>query len=363
MDDFVISNLHEAKNEWCCRLVSIFSPLVIEGVRSIFNEAWKMCADTDELGKYLMTFQNLLSRVPKWNSVIVEEERKRIIERSGCNYLDDLITCVHIIQLKVLTSIRVGNKQKKIDISIPKLDHFIHKIYIHAARKVYMNVYLFEKNVSPLQMQKNSRELEMIVQECILTTIRESIPTEAIIRAYMDESVEQEEEVFIEQLKDPVLDNDKKSAEEGGPITGSSDSSIDTTSSKETTVKLEDEKPPSMVPSIQDLDNETVKTRLTFNDYDAVLDDTTNTVQSVNAPKSLERLEEISTSRALQRKLEEEAEEDADRIKIHTDNLDLGGLGFDILDLDSSSSNKFSGGGGGGSGGGNNEISLDFEEL
>ena len=45
-------------------------------------------------------------------------------------YLEDLITCVHIVQLKALTSIRVGQKQKQIDISIPKLEAFIHKIYI-----------------------------------------------------------------------------------------------------------------------------------------------------------------------------------------------------------------------------------------
>ena len=145
MDDFVISNLNESRNEWCARLVSIFTPLIKEGVQSIFNEAWKLCSDTDELNKYLMTFQNLLSRVPKWNSIIVEEEKKRIIKRSGCNYLEDLITCVHIIQLKVLTCIRVGNKQKKIDIAIPKLDAFIHKVYIHVARKVYSNVYFKER--------------------------------------------------------------------------------------------------------------------------------------------------------------------------------------------------------------------------
>jgi hypothetical protein len=204
MDDFVISNLNEARNEWCARLISIFTPLVNEGVKSIFNEAWKLCLDNDEANKYLMTFQNLLSRVPKWNNTIVEEERKRIIERSGCNYLEDLITCVHIIQLKVLTCIRVGNKQKKIDISVPKLDSFIHKVYINVARKVYMNVYLFEKNITPLQIQKNNRELETIIQECILNAIRESIPTEAIIRAYMDESVEEEEEVIIENIEEPV---------------------------------------------------------------------------------------------------------------------------------------------------------------
>ena len=124
-----------------------------------------------------MTFQNLLSRVPKWNAMILEQERKRIIETSGCNHLEDLITCVHIIQLKVLTCIRVGNKQKKIDISIPKLDHFLHRVYIHVARKVYANVYLFERNIADLQKQKYHRELEMIVSECIMTSIQESIPT------------------------------------------------------------------------------------------------------------------------------------------------------------------------------------------
>ena len=102
MDDFVISNLQESRNEWCSRLVSIFTPLVEEGLKSIFEESWKICVDQDEMNKYLMTFQNLLSRIPKWNSNIIEDERKRIIERSGCNYLEDLITCVHIIQLKVL---------------------------------------------------------------------------------------------------------------------------------------------------------------------------------------------------------------------------------------------------------------------
>jgi hypothetical protein len=311
MDDFVISNLHESRNEWCSRLVSIFTPLVVEGIRSIYNEAWKMCLDNDEANKYLMTFQNLLSRVPKWNNVIVEEERKRIIERSSCDYLEDLITCVHIIQLKVLTCIRVGNKQKKIDISIPKLDMFIHKVYIHVARKVYMNVYLFEKNISPLQVQKNNRELESIVQECILTTIRESIPTEAIIRAYMDESVEHEEEVIIEDFEEK---------EETNP-------EIDTGT---TTKENNEETTPDIVPTIQNIDDTDVLTKLSFNDMDSVLDGTNN-IDEVEAPKSIERLEDISTSRALERKLEEESDtDDDDRIQIHTDLVDLSG--FDILD-------------------------------
>jgi hypothetical protein len=333
MDDFVISNLQESKNEWCSRLVSIFTPLVIEGIRSIFNESWKICLDNNEITKYLMTFQNLLCRVPKWNSVIIEEERNRIIERSGCGYLEDLITCVHIIQLKVLTCIRVGNKQKKIDISIPKLDHFIHKVYIHVARKVYTNVYLFEKgpNISPLQTQKHNRELEVIVQECIMMAIRDSIPTEAIIKAYMDESVEHEEEVFIESVEDPVLKDS-----EGEEVSSSEESKEKEKeeSLAQSAEKVVEKEPPASVPSIQNINEDAVVTKLSFNDIDSVLEMDTNEKTEVVAPKTLDRLEEISVSRTLQRKLEEDEEEEEDRIKIHKE--DDVSLNLDFFDLNPS---------------------------
>tara|TARA_Y100000992_G_scaffold160743_2_gene107593 strand:- start:2883 stop:3893 length:1011 start_codon:yes stop_codon:yes gene_type:complete len=315
MDDFVISNLHESRNEWCSRLVSIFTPLVQEGIKSIFNEAWNMCSKNNELDKYLMTFQNLLSRIPKWNNEIIEEERKRIIERSGCNYLEDLITCVHIIQLKVLTCIRVGNKQKKIDISTPDLDGFIHKVYIHTARKLYKNTYLYDKNVNPLQNQKNNREIENIIQECIMMSIRESIPTEEIIRAYMDESVEHEEEVIIEdvpveQVKtnvDDVKENDEEEIE----------------------IITKEEDIPEQVPVIKNIDDKEVKTELTFNDIDSVLNEN-DEEQEVTAPKSLERLEEISTNRALQRKLDEISDDEDDEKLNFGEDIQL--TGFDVLD-------------------------------
>jgi len=163
-----------------------------------------MCIENDEPTKYLMTFQNILSKVPSWNSVIVQEEVDRIVAKSGCTYIGDLITCVHIIQLKVMTCVKVGSKQKKIDISIPKLDHFIHSVYIHIARKLYSNVYLFKKTDDQLQIQKNFHDVENIIRECILRTIRESIPTEHIVKAYLDENVEHEEEVYIEHIHEPA---------------------------------------------------------------------------------------------------------------------------------------------------------------
>jgi hypothetical protein len=207
MDDFNVSSLHESRNEWCAKLLTILTPLIIEGFKSIFIEAVKLCDNTQEQDKYLMTFQNFIKSIPKWNPSIIESERKRIIDKSGCHYLEDLVSCVHIIQLKVLTAMRVGTKQKKIDISIPKIDDFIHNVYIQTGRTIYKNVYLFQTNIEPLQKLKNNRELEILIQECILNTVRESIPIETILKVYMEETIEENvtEEVKEEIIHIPLL--------------------------------------------------------------------------------------------------------------------------------------------------------------
>jgi hypothetical protein len=202
MDDFNMSLLYESKNEWIARLIIMLTPLIVEGVDSIFQEAYTLCKKSKQKEKYLMTFQNLLVRVPKWNEEIIDKEKQRIVAKSNCNYMEDIITCVHIIQLKCMTAMRVGMKQKKIDIDVPKLNVFIHKCYINVARSVYNNVYLYEIKTKSLEKQKNRRLVELLVQECILNTIRSNIPIEEIIRSYMDETTETD---VIEKIEEEVV--------------------------------------------------------------------------------------------------------------------------------------------------------------
>lgn len=206
MDDYNLNVLSEAKNEYSSRLINILSPLIIQGIKSIFNEALDLCEQNEEGGKYLMTFQNFLSRVPRWNANIITEEKDRIIKESKCNYLEDLLTCVHITQVKILTSIRVSNHQKKIDIDIPSINDFIHNVYINFARKLYSNIYLFEKDIMPLDYQKNMRECDILCRESILNVIRESMPIENILRAYMDETIHEE---IIEETLEKHVDNEE----------------------------------------------------------------------------------------------------------------------------------------------------------
>ena len=277
-----MASLQESRNEWCARLVHILTPLVIQGFRSIFKEANKLCVENEEGDKYLMTFQNFLSRVPKWNMAIIETETKRIVDNSKCGYLEDLITCVHIIQLKSLTCMRVGNVHKKVDINIPQLNDFIHKVYVNVARKLYTNVYLFEQNIMPLNVQRNNRELEMMTKECILGTIRDNIPVEEILKVYMDESIE--EDVQVEE-KEEIISEEQVIDEPEIPT--QSTNSVD-------------------------------ESNITFNDVDKAIDVDKN-ISEIVAPKDVERLETISVENHLRRK-EEEAEDDEDeKIKIGTE--------------------------------------------
>ncbi len=344
MDDYSLSSLVESKNEWCSRLINILTPCIIQGLKSIFDEAYNLCVEQEDEEKYLMTFQNFLSRIPRWNTTIISEEVNRIIEKSGCGYLEDLITCVHIVQLKALTVSRVGTKQKKIDLDIPSKDLFIHKCYVNIARKVYTNIYLFERGIEPLQIQKNNRELETIIKEMILNTVRENIPVELILKSYLDETeeldvtVEEKKELIplksetvsssvvaeLEETKKEDIKEDKKedNTENKDPIT----LSIEEKEKDEPEIVLEPlEKPKT--------------TDLSFSDKDITVDQE-GKQEVIEAPKTLERLEEISKINNEKRKAEEEEEEknDEDAPLNFGDDITLD-LGIENLSIDPKPSN------------------------
>ena len=341
MDDYVVSNLNESKNEWAMRLVNILAPLIIEGLRAIFSEADRLCIDNNEEEKYLMTFQNLLANIPNWSANTVELETERITDKSGCSYLPDLISCVHVIQLKILTCVRVGRDSKSVAIDIPSFSAFIHKVYINVARQLYSNIYLFEKEIQPLSVQKNNRELEIITRDCILNTVRENIPVENILKAYLaetDESVETElpevdEEKEAEPAKatqsdsgvstqtSPVSEPSVQAPTPSAPAPSAPAPSALATSAPATSA-------PATAPSpfasahFASAQSEEEPKGLSFSDTDMAIS-TNQVIEPIHAPKTIDRLEEISQSRQ-----QDDDGDDEDRIEILGDPVKL-----DVLDV------------------------------
>lgn len=316
MDDFTVSGLHESKNEWAARLLTILAPHIIDGFRSILDESASLCRENGEMDKYLMTFQNLIARIPKWNSDIVTTETRRIIEKSGCNYLEDLITCIHIIQLKILTSVRVGQKQKKVELNVMNVNDFVHKAYINSARQMYRNVYLFDIDVQPLQRQKNNREIELIVQECILNTIRDSIPVETILKCYMDETTE-------EDITEEVKEEDITPVPEPVPIS----------EPEPITTEMINAPPPTPNTSVATTpQSHTEPITLSFNDIDSAVDVNKNEFE-IEAPKSISRLQQISDTRHAAA-IADAADDDydSDKLVISANNINLDDMDIQTIE-------------------------------
>lgn len=350
MDDYSLSSLVESKNEWCGRLVNILTPCIIQGLKSIFDEAYQLCLENNDEEKYLMTFQNFLSRVPKWNDSIISNEVNRIGEKSGCGYLEDLITCVHIVQLKALTVSRVGTKQKKIDLDIPSINIFIHKCYINVARKVYTNIYLFERGIAPLEIQKNNRELEVIIKEMILNTVRENIPVELILKAYLDET--EELDVIVEEKKELIPLKSKtvstSVAEElEKEVKNNKEDIVDKIAEENINIETREESGEKenikieISDAVEPVDNEISRDKsqdIKFSDIDIAVD-SSGLQEEIEAPKTLERLDQISKE-ANQKRKEKEEKEDIDDGESLTfgDDLKLD-LGIEDLSKDLKSGN------------------------
>lgn len=344
-----MSSLSESKNEWCARLVNILTAPVIEGVRSIFAEANELCVESDEEEKYLMTFQTFLSRIPQWNETMICTETDRIEETSNCGYLEDLITCVHVIQLKALTCVRVGQKQKKVDIDIPSKNAFVHNVYKKVARQLYTSVYLFESGLPPLDIQKHNRELEHLVKECILNTVRDTMPVDAILRAYMDETdehvVEEEEERValpkatvpttvpaaivpvpttaaivpaLATVPAPLVPAPLVPALAPVPPTPATTPNVAPTVTPVPLIEPLSLK--ATPPPVIELNTQEAPTHISFTDTDKAMD-TAGVMSTIDAPKNVEHLEKLAEARR------EEEDDGGEKLKIG-DNVSL-----DIADI------------------------------
>ena len=151
---------------------------------------------------------------------------------------------------------------------------------------------------------KHNRELEVMIKECIMQTIRDTMPIEDILRAYMAETTEEDVEVKEEVIEKPapepetepeeekaekeVIAEDNKEAQDNKNDASSSDALVEET-----------------------INVVTAPSNIAFSDVDSTMD--INGVKGeVDAPKDIERLEKIAFDANERRKAEEAEYDDED---------------------------------------------------
>lgn len=207
-----VSVYAEAKSEYTKQLCQYLVPPIQQFFLDLLEEAKEKEADSKRV---LLMFQTLLEDISDWNTDKVQRETMAISQKSQCDYLEELMTAVFIAHTKVLSAIRLTTKQKKLQITIPKIDHFIHRTLRECSRLLWSNTYLFSANVASIERQKNQRLIENLLNDGVLQGIRSMLPVKNILREYLkDDEEEDEEEVEKEKDKELEKEDEEETKEE-----------------------------------------------------------------------------------------------------------------------------------------------------
>jgi hypothetical protein len=100
------------------------------------------------------------------------------------------MTAVFIAHTKVLTAVRLSTRKKKLSIQVPKLDHFIHRVFRETARSYWKAPYMFMETGNAVERQKNILQLEALATEAITTAVRSMLPVKDILHDYLEDDAE-----------------------------------------------------------------------------------------------------------------------------------------------------------------------------
>ncbi len=208
--DSILSVYSDARAEYTKQLCVFLVPAYFQFFIDLLEKAKQDMSN--EPKRALWQFQNYLNEVHDWNMEKVHNEIHRIHTNSGCDYLEDLLTAVFIAHTKVLTAIRLSSNKKKIEINVPKVEHFLFKVLCETSKLLWSSTYLFRDGIPGIEKQQNYRNIEQIINEGILQAVRSLVPVKSILKDFVtndtadtaeddDDSDDEEKEEETKEIK------------------------------------------------------------------------------------------------------------------------------------------------------------------
>jgi len=261
-----VATYSEARSEYTKQLASLIVPALFVW----FQKMWSR--NSGDKQRCLSLFQGECEEIGRWNQDRIQDEVRALIERSGCDYMEELMTAVFVAHTKVLTAIRLSTKQKKLSITVPKLDHFLHRIFKESARCFWKTPFLFMDAGNVVERQKNMLQAEQLLTEAISTAVRGLLPVKQILKDYLEEDDEAEATVTETKVAEPkseVVEAEAKAEpEKAEPEKAEPEKATEKVESNEKAIVSIDTEP-------------SVK----FSEYDAVFDETQGAPEMRYAPK------------------------------------------------------------------------------
>jgi hypothetical protein len=276
-----VATYSEARSEYTKQLATLIVPPLV----GWFQQLWSRNSSNKQ--QSLSLFQSECEEIPRWNQDRVHDEVRLLIDRTGCDYMEELMTAVFIAHTKVLTAVRLSKREKKLSITVPKLDHFIHRIFREAARCYWKAPFLFMENGNVVDRQKNVLQIEALAAESITAAVRSMLPVKQILKDYMEE--DDQEEIDEDELVPADTEKESKVSPEetnSTPATNTPTPIADDSTAPKLNVETE------TAPSVVNIDTEQA---VSFSDYDSVFDEEKGAPQMVYAPKTDEDDDDIDS--------------------------------------------------------------------
>lgn len=198
--DSVLSVYSDARTEYTKQLCVFLVPAYFQFYVELLEKAKRIMIQ--EPKRALWQFQNYLNEIHDWNMEKVVTEIHVIQANSGCDYLEDLLTAVFIAHTKVLTAIRLSTNNKKVEINIPKVDHFLFKVLCETSKLLWSSTYLFRDGIPGMEKQQNYRNIENILHEGIVQAVRSLVPVKSILKDFVNhDSASKEDEDSDEEIE------------------------------------------------------------------------------------------------------------------------------------------------------------------
>lgn len=198
-----INVLGEAKNECTDKLCSVITPITIEVMLTLYNDALQLSKGKQQLQQ----FQKLLQEVKTWNDSIIFENTKRICD--SCNYFRDILTAIFICYTKIMSSIRLGKVSKSISLKIPKNEIFVHNVFKELAESLYNDPH-FLKNTNNYDIKQ---EMHRRTRKAIESSVKQLVPLDEIFKTYIAIGDEHLLEDSESESSDPEVSSDVEEEE------------------------------------------------------------------------------------------------------------------------------------------------------
>jgi hypothetical protein len=166
--------LLESKQEYTKQFVNVTGKHFVAGLLAMYESVQKR----NRVPKMILReYQAQLRLVPQWSQTILEHEETRFLTNTHCDWLEELLKAIFTVNVQIMSNLSSGKPLKtKMCVEVPSLKTFLHRCYINMAREVWKQPRLVYHRIPKMDYQNNMIALTTLVEQCIVDTIRQSLP-------------------------------------------------------------------------------------------------------------------------------------------------------------------------------------------